>query len=192
MYLYIQYLYISSCISLYLYLSLCISIYLHVSPCIFMYLYIQYLYISSCISLYLYLSLCISIYLHVSPCIFMYLYIQYLYISLCILMYLHVFSGIVNEKLLTDYLYHVFPSTKPGPTLASLRSASPPHPSTTPLSLSASPRPRRIHPCHKALCVSPPSEFAVLISLRTFILFSRPTVGNTQQHTPRVPCSSDL
>ncbi|CAL8383224.1 unnamed protein product [Boreogadus saida] len=30
-------------------------------------------------------------------------------------------TGIVNEKLLTDYLYHVFPSTKPGPTLASLR-----------------------------------------------------------------------
>ena len=42
-------------------------------------------------------------------------------------MCLHVFSGIVNEKLLTDYLHHVFPSTKPGPTLASLRSASPPH-----------------------------------------------------------------
>ncbi|CAL8337644.1 unnamed protein product [Merluccius merluccius] len=30
-------------------------------------------------------------------------------------------TGIVNEKLLSDYLYHVFPSTKPGPTLASLR-----------------------------------------------------------------------
>ncbi|CAL8336477.1 unnamed protein product [Lota lota] len=30
-------------------------------------------------------------------------------------------TGIVNEKLLTDYLYHVFPSTKTGPTLASLR-----------------------------------------------------------------------
>ncbi|XP_030231274.1 E3 ubiquitin-protein ligase RNF123 isoform X2 [Gadus morhua] len=30
-------------------------------------------------------------------------------------------TGIVNEKLLTDYLHHVFPSTKPGPTLASLR-----------------------------------------------------------------------
>uniref|UniRef100_I3IUU1 RING-type E3 ubiquitin transferase n=1 Tax=Oreochromis niloticus TaxID=8128 RepID=I3IUU1_ORENI len=30
-------------------------------------------------------------------------------------------TGIVNEKLLSDYLHHVFPSTKQGPTLASLR-----------------------------------------------------------------------
>uniref|UniRef100_A0A087XJN1 E3 ubiquitin-protein ligase RNF123 n=1 Tax=Poecilia formosa TaxID=48698 RepID=A0A087XJN1_POEFO len=30
-------------------------------------------------------------------------------------------TGIVNEKLLSDYLHHVFPSTKPGPTVASLR-----------------------------------------------------------------------
>lgn len=30
-------------------------------------------------------------------------------------------SGIVNEKLLSDYLHHVFPSTKQGPALASLR-----------------------------------------------------------------------
>lgn len=29
--------------------------------------------------------------------------------------------GIVNEKLLSDYLHHVFPSTKQGPTVASLR-----------------------------------------------------------------------
>uniref|UniRef100_A0A3Q2EBQ1 Ring finger protein 123 n=1 Tax=Cyprinodon variegatus TaxID=28743 RepID=A0A3Q2EBQ1_CYPVA len=30
-------------------------------------------------------------------------------------------SGIVNEKLLSDYLHHVFPSTKQGQTVASLR-----------------------------------------------------------------------
>uniref|UniRef100_A0A667X8W5 E3 ubiquitin-protein ligase RNF123 n=1 Tax=Myripristis murdjan TaxID=586833 RepID=A0A667X8W5_9TELE len=30
-------------------------------------------------------------------------------------------TGIVNEKLLSDYLHHVFPSTKQGPALASLR-----------------------------------------------------------------------
>uniref|UniRef100_A0AAX7SEC8 E3 ubiquitin-protein ligase RNF123 n=1 Tax=Astatotilapia calliptera TaxID=8154 RepID=A0AAX7SEC8_ASTCA len=30
-------------------------------------------------------------------------------------------TGIVNEKMLSDYLHHVFPSTKQGPTLASLR-----------------------------------------------------------------------
>ncbi|KAM4741401.1 E3 ubiquitin-protein ligase RNF123 isoform 3-T6 [Anableps anableps] len=30
-------------------------------------------------------------------------------------------TGIVNEKLLSDYLHHVFPSTKQGPTVASLR-----------------------------------------------------------------------
>uniref|UniRef100_A0A3P9QCI5 Uncharacterized protein n=1 Tax=Poecilia reticulata TaxID=8081 RepID=A0A3P9QCI5_POERE len=30
-------------------------------------------------------------------------------------------TGIVNEKLLSDYLHQVFPSTKPGPTVASLR-----------------------------------------------------------------------
>uniref|UniRef100_A0A3B3YYG1 Uncharacterized protein n=1 Tax=Poecilia mexicana TaxID=48701 RepID=A0A3B3YYG1_9TELE len=30
-------------------------------------------------------------------------------------------TGIVNEKLLSDYLHHVFPSTKLGPTVASLR-----------------------------------------------------------------------
>ncbi|KAG7244380.1 hypothetical protein INR49_001777, partial [Caranx melampygus] len=30
-------------------------------------------------------------------------------------------KGIVNEKLLSDYLYHVFPSTKQGPAVASLR-----------------------------------------------------------------------
>ncbi|KAG7226614.1 hypothetical protein INR49_001784 [Caranx melampygus] len=30
-------------------------------------------------------------------------------------------TGIVNEKLLSDYLYHVFPSTKQGPAVASLR-----------------------------------------------------------------------
>ncbi|TKS65933.1 E3 ubiquitin-protein ligase RNF123 [Collichthys lucidus] len=30
-------------------------------------------------------------------------------------------TGIVNEKLLSDYLHHVFPSTKQGASLASLR-----------------------------------------------------------------------
>lgn len=30
-------------------------------------------------------------------------------------------SGIVNEKLLSDYLHQVFPSAKQGPALASLR-----------------------------------------------------------------------
>ena len=163
--------------------------YLHVSSCVFIYSISIYLHVSPCISIYLFVSLYIFMYLHASSCIFIYSISIYLYVSSCTSMCSQA-SSTRSSWLTTCTMCSPPPS--PGPRWPPSGPPLPHTPAPHPLSLSASPRPRRTHPCHKALCVSPPSEFTVRISPRTFILFSRPTVGNTQQHTPRVPCSSDL